>query len=108
MANEITRLTVGGMTCAACSNRIERRLNKIDGVYAEVNRATESARIEHPASIAPAELVAPIRALGYTAGVELPRAAAPADRTESVFRRRLLVAAVLVAPPRVVRPVVPK
>ena len=67
---EKTRLSIGGMTCAACSGRIERRLNRIDGVQAQVNLVTELAVIEHPESLRPADLVATVRALGYHAALD--------------------------------------
>ena len=62
------------MTCAACASRIQRRLNKIEGVRAEVNLATETARVEHPAAVTADELTATVRALGYTATPEVPSA----------------------------------
>ena len=64
-------LAIGGMTCASCANRIERKLNKLDGVTATVNYATEKARVNAPDGIDPAALVAQVEAAGYTA--ELPR-----------------------------------
>ncbi|WP_018639042.1 heavy metal translocating P-type ATPase [Parafrankia elaeagni] len=64
-------LAIGGMTCASCANRIERRLNKLDGVTATVNYATEKARVSAPEGVDPAVLVAQVQAAGYTA--ELPR-----------------------------------
>ena len=64
-------LAIGGMTCASCANRIERKLNKLDGVTATVNYATEKARVNAPAGVDPAALVAQVEAAGYTAA--LPR-----------------------------------
>ncbi|MFE6780256.1 cation transporter, partial [Streptomyces sp. NPDC057702] len=46
-----TELTIGGMTCAACVGRVEKRLARIDGVTATVNLATERAHITHPATL---------------------------------------------------------
>lgn len=58
--NSITRpadgrieLDIGGMTCASCANRIERKLNKLDGVTATVNYATEKARVDYVAKCRP-------------------------------------------------------
>ncbi len=65
-------LAIGGMTCASCANRIERKLNKLDGVTATVNYATEKARISAPSSVDPAELIAHVEAAGYTAELPLP------------------------------------
>ena len=71
-----TDLVIGGMTCGACANRIERKLNKLDGVQAVVNYATEKATVEHPTTIGPDELIATIEQAGFTAA--LPAAAEPA------------------------------
>ena len=50
-------LPITGMTCASCANRIERKLNKLDGVTATVNYATEKARVRHPTTVPPELLV---------------------------------------------------
>jgi len=71
-------LEIGGMTCASCANRIERKLNKLDGVVATVNYATEKAKVTVPDGYDPAELIAEVEKTGYTA--RLP--AAGADRTD--------------------------
>jgi P-type Cu+ transporter len=61
-------LGVTGMTCTACSGRVERKLNKVEGVEATVNFATESASIAYdPARIAPADLIEVVRGAGYGA-----------------------------------------
>ena len=66
-------LPITGMTCASCANRIERKLNKLDGVSATVNYATEKARVEFdPGTVAAEQLVAAVEAAGY-------QAALPAD-----------------------------
>ncbi|MDQ2882022.1 MAG: heavy metal translocating P-type ATPase [Actinomycetota bacterium] len=67
-------LAIGGMTCASCANRIERKLNKLDGVTATVNYATEKARVSAPYGVDPAELVAQVEAAGYTAALPRPPA----------------------------------
>jgi P-type Cu+ transporter len=96
-------LELEGMTCAACAARIERKLNKLDGVEAAVNYATEQATVSFDRTRVDVEtLVGAVEAIGY--GAAPPRA--PADATqagssERVARRvkpRLLVAAVLTAP----------
>ncbi|GGL69297.1 carbonate dehydratase [Streptomyces anthocyanicus] len=75
-----TDLTVGGMTCAACVNRVEKKLGKLEGVTASVNLATGRARVEHPADIGAEELVAAVERAGYTAAIpEPPGGARPAD-----------------------------
>ena len=55
-------LSIGGMTCAACAARIEKKLNRMAGVSATVNFATEKARVTYPSTVAPEELVATIEA----------------------------------------------
>ena len=62
-----TELTVEGMTCASCASRVERKLNKLDGVAATVNFATERARVEHPEQVAHEDLVTAVEAAGYSA-----------------------------------------
>ena len=104
-------LSLGGMTCASCANRIERKLNKLDGVTATVNYATEKARVSAPDGVDPAVLVAQVEAAGYTA--ELPRPAAADDTAGALgspdaalaeqdptrpLRDRLLVSIVLAVP----------
>ena len=71
-------LEIGGMTCASCANRIEKKLNKLDGVSATVNYAIEKAKVTVPAGYDPALLVAEVEKTGYTA--ELPK---PEDSTTS-------------------------
>ncbi|SDJ93290.1 Cu+-exporting ATPase [Actinopolyspora mzabensis] len=62
-----TELSVGGMTCASCASRIERKLNKLDGVSATVNYATEKVRVTHPPATGTERLVDTIEAAGYSA-----------------------------------------
>ncbi len=98
-------LAIGGMTCASCAARIERRLNKIEGVTASVNYATEKADVRFPASLGTDDLVAAVQAVGYTATLPAPPAsqdddrepAEAADPTRSL-RQRLLVTLVLTVP----------
>ncbi len=68
-------LTIGGMTCASCANRLERKLNKLEGVTAAVNYATEKAKVTFPDGVDPQALIAEVEKAGYTAA--LP--AAPAE-----------------------------
>ena len=97
-------LEIGGMTCAACATRIEKKLNKLDGATAIVNYATERAVVTGlPADRAP-DVVKSVQQAGYTADV-IPTDAAEADRFESnrpdrvgMLRRRLAVAAILTLP----------
>ncbi|MYW46426.1 heavy metal translocating P-type ATPase [Streptomyces sp. SID161] len=85
-APAVTDLTVGGMTCAACVRRVEKRLGKLDGVTATVNLATGRARVSHPAHVPPDDLVAAVVQAGYTAALPEPpasvgRHATPDDGT---------------------------
>jgi P-type Cu+ transporter len=60
-------LVIGGMTCASCATRVERKLNRLDGVTATVNLATETARVSFPAALTVADLIATVERTGYTA-----------------------------------------
>ncbi|WP_210408447.1 heavy metal-associated domain-containing protein, partial [Allokutzneria sp. NRRL B-24872] len=62
---------IGGMTCASCAARIEKKLNRLDGVTATVNFATEKAKVSYGAGIEVADLIATVVKTGYTA--EEPR-----------------------------------
>jgi Cu+-exporting ATPase len=98
IAPTVTTLAVGGMTCAACSNRIERGLNRMPGVTAQVNLATETAVVEHDAEVSVADLVAKITALGYTATPPEVESATGDDDLVGGARLRMAVAAVLTVP----------
>jgi P-type Cu+ transporter len=102
-ASERIRLDIEGMTCASCAARIEKKLNKLDGVEATVNYATEEAAVSFdPARVQLEKLVRTVEAIGYGAavarsGVEARRADEPDDALRMI-RRRLALAAVLTAP----------
>src|SRR6266540_1421742 len=99
---EHIELPITGMTCASCANRVERKLNRLDGVTATVNYATEKARVQFdPGAVAAEQLVDAVQAAGYTA--TLP-SSAPAGTPEpaggeqdaiAALRRRVLLAALL-------------
>jgi Cu+-exporting ATPase len=95
-------LTISGMTCASCASRVERKLNKLDGVSASVNYATEKARVRYPEGLDPAELVAAVAAAGYTARLPEPPRATPdqgvAEDPLRLLRQRLVVCALLSIP----------
>jgi Cu+-exporting ATPase len=106
-------LSIGGMTCASCAARVERKLNRMDGVTATVNYATEKARISYPEGVQVADLIATVVRTGYSAEEPPPPAppqeAAPAaddDPETAALRRRLTVSALL-APPVVLMSMVP-
>ena len=67
-------LVIGGMTCASCAARVEKKLNKLDGVTATVNFATETARVSYPGTASPDELIAAVEQAGYTAALPPARA----------------------------------
>ncbi len=95
-------LAIGGMTCASCANRIERKLNKLDGVTASVNYATEKARVHAPEGVDPATLVATVEAAGYHATLPRPEKAIESEVDEGdparPLRQRLITSAVLAVP----------
>ena len=65
-------LAIGGMTCASCAARIEKKLNRMDGVEATVNYATEKAKVSYADAVAVADLIATVEATGYTAAPPTP------------------------------------
>ncbi len=99
------QLDIGGMTCASCAARIEKKLNRMEGVTASVNYSTEKAKVTFDESVTPAELIAQVEATGYTATVPRPAAdtLAPAtpvvndDPTRSL-RHRLITSGALAIP----------
>jgi P-type Cu+ transporter len=93
-------MPITGMTCASCANRIERRLNKLDGVSATVNYATEKASVEFDgASVAPDQLLEAVEAAGYRAELPSAEPEAPAEeRPDEPLRRRLILSGVLSLP----------
>ena len=88
-------LRIGGMTCASCAARVEKKLNRLPGVVASVNFATETARVEHPASISVEDLIGTVEATGYTAEPPAPEPAADPERS---LRDRLVGSAALTVP----------
>jgi len=96
-------LDIGGMTCASCAMRIEKKLNKLDGVTATVNYATEKAHVTTAAPLDVAALIAEVENAGYTASVPAPAetttdAETPADRELRTLRQRLIGSIVLSVP----------
>ncbi|MEK6466466.1 heavy metal translocating P-type ATPase [Pseudonocardia alni] len=86
------------MTCASCANRIERKLNKLDGVTATVNYATEKARISAPGGVGLDTLLGTVEAAGYTATPPSAGADEDPERDLRDLRNRLIGAAVLSVP----------
>jgi Cu+-exporting ATPase len=95
-------LTIGGMTCASCAARVEKKLNKLGGVTASVNYATEKARVAFPDAVSEADLIATVEATGYTAALPAPPASsadpAPEPDDAAGLRQRLAVSAALALP----------
>ena len=101
-------LEIGGMTCASCANRIERKLNKLDGVAASVNYATEKAKVTVPAGYDPQLLVAEVEKTGYTAALPKPPSSTTAETADregedadpelTSLRQRLIGSIVLTVP----------
>ena len=100
------QLDIGGMTCASCAARIEKKLNRLDGVTATVNYATEKAKVTFADTITPAELIATVEATGYTAHVPQPKNVGPAltaghedeDDPTRALRQRLITSTLLAVP----------
>ena len=107
-ADSAVELQIGGMTCASCAMRIEKKLNKLDGVAATVNYATEKAKVTIPAGYDPALLIAEVEKTGYRAALPAPKKAKndtaeggdadDADPELTSLRNRLIVSIVLSVP----------
>lgn len=101
-------LEVGGMTCASCSNRVERKLNKIPGVNASVNFATEKALVSVPIGMDVATLISAVESAGYTAVEPAPVNVSANDKSgegdhdedpeTASLRQRLIISAILATP----------
>ncbi|WP_405977913.1 heavy metal translocating P-type ATPase [Streptomyces sp. NBC_00158] len=100
-------LAIGGMTCASCAARIEKKLNRMDGVEATVNYATEKAKVTFDADISVADLIATVEATGYTAqeprpphtgGAAGPEGEQPEHDELAPLRQRLVTAVSLAVP----------
>jgi Cu+-exporting ATPase len=105
-------LAIGGMTCASCAARIEKKLNRMEGVSATVNFATEKASVDFVTEVAVADLIATVEKAGYTAEPPPPPvaapeatsegedagAASPQDEETARLRQRLLVTVALSIP----------
>ncbi|MFI2200843.1 heavy metal translocating P-type ATPase [Streptomyces sp. NPDC020192] len=102
-ASEV-ELLIGGMTCASCAARVEKKLNRMDGVSATVNYATEKARISFGEGVRVADLIATVEKTGYTAEEPAPPQPEPTEETSgydpelTALRQRLLVSALLALP----------
>ncbi|SLM99478.1 Lead, cadmium, zinc and mercury transporting ATPase; Copper-translocating P-type ATPase [Corynebacterium xerosis] len=109
-------LEIGGMTCASCANRIERKLNKLDGVSASVNYATEKAKVTAPEGYDPQLLVAEVEKSGYTAALPTPPSARgaqsdgaeePAPDLELIALRQRLIGSIVLSVPVIAMAMIP-
>ncbi|MBW8740107.1 MAG: cation-translocating P-type ATPase, partial [Streptomyces turgidiscabies] len=103
-------LTIGGMTCASCAARVEKKLNRMDGVFATVNYATEKAKVAYAEGVGVDDLIATVVKTGYTAEEPPPPVAVAVAVAETVdaerdtdpelagLRQRLVVSVLLAAP----------
>jgi P-type Cu+ transporter len=117
MTAELTRsdreieLAIGGMTCASCANRIERKLNKLDGVTASVNYATEKAKVTFPEDVDPGTLVEQVEAAGYTATLPQPKKAEtdtePGEEDPTRTLRQRLIGSLVLAVPIIALAMIP-
>ena len=98
-ATERLDLPIEGMTCASCAARIERRLNKLEGVTASVNYATEQAAVEYdPSRVTPDALIEAVEETGYSAHLPETGTVTPEVDQTAALRRRLIVSGVLALP----------
>jgi Cu+-exporting ATPase len=93
-------LDIGGMTCASCASRVERKLNRMPGVTASVNYATEKATVHAPDGTTASDLIATVEATGYTAELPAPAGVVTgedhrqaSEDEASLLRRRVIVSA---------------
>jgi Cu+-exporting ATPase len=105
-------LSIGGMTCASCAARVEKKLNRMDGVTATVNFATEKAKVSYPEGVQVADLIATVVKTGYTAEeppppVHTPEPAAAEEDPELASLRVRLLASALLALPVVLLAMIP-
>src|SRR5664279_3413277 len=119
MTQQAVDLQIGGMTCASCAARIEKKLNRMPGVQASVNYATEKAHVVLPEGTDVGAAIATVEATGYTARLpERPHppaddasgpgaAASDQDREVASLRQRLLISTALTVPVLVLAMVAP-
>ncbi|MCF3962004.1 heavy metal translocating P-type ATPase [Streptomyces fuscigenes] len=108
-------LVIGGMTCASCAARVEKKLNRMDGVAATVNYATEKAKVSYGGDLSVRDLIATVEATGYTAQEPSPpareqnpdAAGAPAEDAEQRSLRQRLTTAVVLAVPVIAMAMIP-
>jgi Cu+-exporting ATPase len=113
-------IEIGGMTCASCAMRIEKKLNRLDGIEATVNYATEKAKVRAPAGFDPDLLIAEVEKTGYTAALPAPPAAqvmdagaeetgddAEAPDPELIALRQRLIGSIVLSVPVILMAMIP-
>ena len=114
----VVELEIGGMTCASCAMRIEKKLNRIDGVEATVNYATEKAKVLAPADFDPQLLIAEVEKTGYTAALPAPKQTANTasndgeegptrEDLELITLRHRLIGSIVLAVPVILMAMIP-
>ncbi|MGW7685670.1 heavy metal translocating P-type ATPase [Kribbella sp. NPDC054772] len=100
MSNQSVELIIGGMTCASCAARVEKKLNRMDGVVATVNYATEKAKVTYPEGVSTDELVATVEQTGYTASLPAPAVEQAGEEPDELkpLRERLIASIALAVP----------
>lgn len=112
-AGTSVELEIGGMTCASCATRIEKKLNRLDGVVATVNYATEKATVTAPAGFDPALLVAEVERTGYAAALTDSKESVSTDDeaqrpdAELLGLKHRLLAAIVLSVPVVLMAMIP-
>src|SRR4051812_4945033 len=91
-------LIIGGMTCASCAARVEKKLNRMDGVTATVNYATEKAHVTFGSGVSTDDLIATVEKTGYSAALPQPPHAEQSEDPARALRLRLLVSTALTVP----------
>ncbi|MFF6813073.1 heavy metal translocating P-type ATPase [Streptomyces sp. NPDC012403] len=101
-ADAEVELVIGGMTCASCAARIEKKLNRLEGVTATVNYATEKAKVSYGGEVTVGDLIATVEATGYTAQRPAPPDEPSGEDSEPdglrPLRQRLVTAVALAVP----------
>ena len=100
-------LAITGMTCASCAMRIERKLNKLEGVTATVNYATEKAKVVYTGDVEPQRLVEQVEAAGYGATLPTTKTEAPEEEDPTKALRQRLIASTVLSVPVIVLAMVP-
>ncbi|WP_134105549.1 heavy metal translocating P-type ATPase [Kribbella pratensis] len=100
MSNQSVELIIGGMTCASCAARVEKKLNRMDGVTATVNYATEKAKVTYPDGVSTDDLVATVEKTGYTAALPTPAVSTEVEEPDELkpLRERLIASIALTVP----------